>query len=69
MSYKAPAKEPTYHNGERVTLKADPRSNPWTVIGTHPSGTVRIQKLGRPPSMYTQMNVQPTHLKRAGENQ
>lgn len=69
MSYRAPAKDPTYEDGERVILKADPRSNPWTVVGTHPSGTVRIQREGRPASMYTQMNVLPTHLKRAGENQ
>lgn len=67
MSYTAPKKDPTYRDGERVTLKADPRSNPWRVIGTHPSGTVRIQREGREPSIYSQMNVLPTNLKRAGE--
>lgn len=67
MSYRPAEKDPTYQDGERVTLKADPRGNPWRVIGTHPSGTVRIQREGRPASMYTKMNVLPTHLKRAGE--
>jgi len=64
--YRPADKDPTFEDGERVTLKADPRSNPWRVIGTYPSGTVLIQKEGRPPSMYTQMNVLPTHLIRAG---
>ena len=61
-----PAKrEPTYQPGERVTLKNDPRANPWVVVSTHPSGTVKIQREGFPASMFTQMNSLPTNLKKA----
>lgn len=64
---RASAKEPTFTNGERVHLKADTKARTWIVQQTYPSGSVQILKEGRLPSMYTLMNVLPTHLKREGD--
>ena len=62
-----PPKDPTFSPGERVTLKDDPRQWPWRVLETLPYGTIRIQREGRPPTIYTVTSALPTQLKRAGE--
>jgi len=66
-SYRPPNKDPTYRNGERATLKDDPRQNPWIVIETRPYGTIVIQREARPANIYTRTYALPTQLKRAGE--
>lgn len=60
-------KDPTFASGDPVRLKADKNARPWIVLRTYPSGTIQICRAGRPPSMYTTMNVLPTHLKREGD--
>lgn len=57
-------KDPTFEDGQRVQLKDDRNKhiNTWIVLSTNESGTVRIHRAGRPQTIYTTMNVQPTHL-------